>query len=65
MACSAFSKASDKKHIKFFAKAVGEFTVIENASGKIEMDFPNTKPEPIMILCPVISGRLMGATRIR
>ncbi|TCS43359.1 PhzF family phenazine biosynthesis protein [Reinekea marinisedimentorum] len=42
-----FEKFSDLKTITFFAKAVGELSVIKNDAGKIQMDFPNTKPEKI------------------
>jgi len=33
--------------IKFLAKAVGILTVVQTDDGKIQMDFPNTKPEKI------------------
>ncbi len=42
-----FSKNPDTKALKFLAEAVGELPVIKTASGKIQMDFPNTKPEKV------------------
>ncbi|GAA4417007.1 phenazine biosynthesis protein PhzF [Advenella faeciporci] len=42
-----FTKNAQLKSIHFSAKAVGDFTVVKTDSGKIQMDFPNTKPEKI------------------
>jgi len=42
-----FKKLTELKTIVFLAKAVGELSVIKNDSGKIQMDFPNTKPEKV------------------
>ena len=39
-----FNKYPDLQVIEFFADAVGTMSVIKTASGKIQMDFPNTKP---------------------
>ena len=43
-----FSKDNAPKSLTFFAKAVGEMTIIKNAQGRIEMDFPNRKPVAIV-----------------
>lgn len=45
-----FDKNSELKTITFFAKAVGEFTVIKTPEGKIQMNFPNTKPKKLDVL---------------
>ena len=42
-----FKKNPTLTSIKFSAKAVGTFTVIKTDSGKIQMDFPNRKPEKV------------------
>lgn len=42
-----FSKNPARTSIIFSAKAIGEFSVVKNQSGKIQMDFPNTKPEKV------------------
>jgi len=42
-----FKKNSNLTRIKFLAKAVGVLTVVQTDNGKIQMDFPNTKPEKI------------------
>ncbi|WLP95568.1 PhzF family phenazine biosynthesis protein [Psychrobacter sp. M13] len=42
-----FKKNPDVTTIKFVAKAVGTLSVVQTDSGKIQMDFPNTKPEKI------------------
>ena len=42
-----FKKNPTLETIRFSAKAVGVFTVIKTASGKIQMDFPNRTPEKV------------------
>lgn len=42
-----FNKSSELTSIKFLAKAVGELSVEKTESGKVQMDFPNTKPEKV------------------
>lgn len=42
-----FSKFPELISLTFFAQAVGEFTVIKTDSGKIQMNFPNTKPRKV------------------
>ena len=42
-----FNKFPELTSLNFFAEAVGEFTVIKTSSGKIQMNFPNTKPTKI------------------
>jgi len=42
-----FNKRPELNSLKFSAKAVGEFSVEKAESGKIQMDFPNTKPEKV------------------
>lgn len=42
-----FKKQDDLQHIKFWAKAVGELSVIKQDDGQIQMDFPNTNPQKI------------------
>ena len=42
-----FNKHPEMQRITLFAKAVGSMSVVKTASGKIQMDFPNTKPAPI------------------
>lgn len=42
-----FNKNPDVESIKFYAKAVGILTVVQTDDGKIQMDFPNTKPEKV------------------
>lgn len=42
-----FNKNSELAWIKFSAKAVGEILVEKTEAGKIQMDFPNTKPEKV------------------
>ena len=42
-----FNKFSELKTITLLAEAVGELSVIKNHSGKIQMDFPNTKPKKV------------------
>ncbi len=42
-----FKKTPQRETIKFSAKAVGKFSVGKTESGKIQMDFPNTKPEKV------------------
>lgn len=47
---SAFVLFNKKPHldcIKFSAKAVGILTIVQTDDGKIQMDFPNTKPEKV------------------
>lgn len=39
-----FERNSHAEELHFFAKAVGDFSVRKNASGTIQMDFPNNKP---------------------
>ena len=39
-----FNKNPNVETIKFSAKAVGIFTIVQTDAGKIQMDFPNTKP---------------------
>ncbi len=42
-----FKKNTAVTTIKFVAKAVGTLSVVQTDSGKIQMDFPNTKPKKI------------------
>lgn len=42
-----FKKYSTLTSIKFLAKAVGTLTVVQTDSGKIQMNFPNTKPKRV------------------
>jgi len=42
-----FNKFPELTTITFFAKAVGEFSVIQTDAGKIQMNFPNTKPRRV------------------
>lgn len=42
-----FSKNSNLKTIKLSAKAVGVLTIRQTSTGKIQMDFPNTKPQKV------------------
>ena len=42
-----FNKNPDVETIKFYAKAVGILTIVQTDAGKIQMDFPNTKPEKV------------------
>lgn len=42
-----FDKNPELTSIKFSAKAVGDFSVGKTESGKIQMDFPNNKPEKV------------------
>lgn len=42
-----FGKNPTLKMIKFSAEAIGVFSVVKTDSGKIQMDFPNTKPEKV------------------
>ena len=52
-----FNKNADLKTIKFIAKAVGTLTVVQTDNGKIQMDFPNTKPEKVNnIPEPLLAG---------
>ncbi len=42
-----FNKNPTLTAIKFSAKAVGVLTIVQTDDGKIQMDFPNTKPEKV------------------
>ena len=42
-----FNKNPNLAFIKFSAKAVGILTVVQTDDGKIQMDFPNAKPEKV------------------
>lgn len=42
-----FNKNPHLNCIKFSAKAVGILTIVQTDDGKIQMDFPNTKPEKV------------------
>lgn len=42
-----FNKNPTLKTIKLSAKAVGVLTIAQTDAGKIQMDFPNTKPEKV------------------
>lgn len=42
-----FNKNPTLKTIKLAAKAVGILTIVQTGTGKIQMDFPNTKPEKV------------------
>ncbi|WLG12524.1 PhzF family phenazine biosynthesis protein [Psychrobacter cibarius] len=42
-----FNKNPNVENIKFSAKAVGVLTIVQTDDGKIQMDFPNTKPEKV------------------
>jgi len=45
-----FNKKPQLANIKFSAKAVGELLIEKTETGKIQMDFPNTKPEKLKII---------------
>ena len=52
-----FNKHTDLITVKFVAKAVGTLSVVQTDSGKIQMDFPNTKPTKIdNIPEPLLAG---------
>ena len=42
-----FNKNPSIETIKFSAKAVGVLTIVQTDDDKIQMDFPNTKPEKV------------------
>ena len=42
-----FNKHPSLTSIQFSAKAVGVLTIVQTNTGKIQMDFPNTKPEGV------------------
>ncbi|WP_201544154.1 PhzF family phenazine biosynthesis protein [Psychrobacter immobilis] len=42
-----FNKNPNVETIKFSAKAVGVLTIMQTDDGKIQMDFPNNKPEKV------------------
>ena len=42
-----FNKHPSIETIKFSAEAVGVLTIVQTDDGKIQMDFPNTKPEKV------------------
>ena len=42
-----FNKNPNVETIRFYAKAVGILTIVQTDDGKIQMDFPNTKPEKV------------------
>ena len=42
-----FNKNPSLESIRFYAKAVGILTIVQTETGKIQMDFPNTKPEKV------------------
>ena len=42
-----FNKNPSIETIEFSAKAVGVLTIVQTDDGKIQMDFPNTKPEKV------------------
>ena len=42
-----FNKNPDIETIRFYAKAVGILSIVQTDDGKIQMDFPNTKPEKV------------------
>ena len=42
-----FKKNPNLASIKFSAKAVGVLTIVQTDEGKIQMDFPNTKPDKV------------------
>lgn len=42
-----FKKNPNVEFIKFSAEAVGVLTIVQTDDGKIQMDFPNTKPEKV------------------
>lgn len=43
-----FNKNPILKAIRLSAKAVGVLTIVQKSDGKIQMDFPNTKPEKVV-----------------
>ncbi len=45
-----FNKKPQLANIKLSAKAVGELLIEKTETGKIQMDFPNTKPEKLKII---------------
>lgn len=43
--------------LSFYASAIGEFSITQRSCGKLQMDFPNTKPEPLSeIPDPLLNG---------
>lgn len=42
-----FNKNPTLKTIRISAKAVGVLTIVQTSAGKIQMEFPNTKPEKV------------------
>lgn len=60
-----FDKSPELANIKFSAKAVGDFSVGKSESGRIQMDFPNTKPEKIETIPEsLISGLSITPTEV-
>ena len=53
-----FNKNSDLVKIQFIAKAVGMLTIVQMENGKIQMDFPNKKPEKAAIIPENLSAGL-------
>lgn len=53
-----FNKNSDLVKIQFIAKAVGMLTIVQMENGKIQMDFPNKKPEKVAIIPENLSAGL-------
>lgn len=53
-----FNKNPELASIKFSAKAVGELLVEKSESGKVQMNFPNTKPEKVEIIPEDLSSGL-------
>lgn len=52
-----FNKDPELTKVRFSAKAVGSFTVVQLDDGKIQMDFPNTCPEKVAdIPAELLSG---------
>ncbi|ALF58642.1 PhzF family phenazine biosynthesis protein [Psychrobacter urativorans] len=53
-----FKKNPTLTAIKLFAKAVGMLTVVQTDTGKIQMDFPNKKPEKVDVIPDSLSTGL-------
>lgn len=60
-----FNANPELASIQFSAKAVGDFSVGKAASGQIQMDFPNTKPEKVeMIPESLLTGLSIAPTEV-
>ena len=60
-----FGKLNNVTSIKFLAKAVGELWVEKTSSGKVQMNFPGTKPKIVdEIPCELIEGLSIEPTEV-